>query len=795
MQYALVKLDRAVPELAPGLTYAVPEHLHDKVSLGSFVSVPLRQDKAKGIIVELFNAPPPFAVRPFTTLLDDDFGPALNEEQLALTDWLSTHYLTAWANAMGVVFPPVARAKVRRSLYLGLPATADEEQMLSERQRAIMEYCRSPHSKPSFELVVKHFGVAARADLRQLLSVGYLTLTEVQKKAPALRSLGFRKIEGATYSGRGKINSFWKRLDDEEDCNFSIERVREWPEYQPQYVRKLQEALCIEPWPLEEEADRSAPLTLTLAQAVAKQHVQSEFQKPDARPVLLHGVTGSGKTEIYLQLIADTLGEGKSALVLVPEITLTVQLMDRFRSRFGDDVAVMHSALGNTERAMAWQRVRGGQAHVVIGARSAVFAPLDHIGLIILDEEHEQSYKSEEDPKYHAREVAEWRAQYHNARLLYGSATPAVESYYHASKGDYVLVSVPERVHARPMAHIDVVDMREELAAGNRSIFSRELFQHLGEVVERREQAVLFHNRRGYRRMALCRSCGGVMECPECQLPLVEHVQPEGQPAHLRCHICGYEREMPPQCPFCGSRYFRFFGIGTEKIEEECRKAFPEARVLRLDADSASRKGSKAAIVRSFSHRQAEILVGTQMVAKGLDFPSVTLVGVISADSLLRSPDFRSAERTFALLTQVSGRAGRGELPGRVIIQSYVPDHPLVQAVQDQDYAAFYRTEIARREQRLEPPFVTLACLVASSENPHDAFGYLHLLARDLESHIEVRGPQAARLYRSAGRYRYQLIFKADLRQVLVETIEEALKRLLAPESVHISLTLDPLSL
>ena len=757
--------------------------------------MPLRQDKAKGIVVDLFDDPPDFAVRPFSTLLDDDLGPALNEEQLALIDWLSVYYLTAWANAMSIVFPPVARAKVRRSLHLGSLALDDCTEDLTERQQSIMDYCRSPHSRPSFELVVKRFGDSSRADLRQLLHWGYLTLDEVQTQTPAQRSQGFTMGAEANYSGRGKINAFWKRLVEEGDQSFSFERVRAWPEYTSDYIRKLADGGYIHLWPIEEAIDRSVPLTLTLAQSVAKQHIQTEFQKPDARPVLLHGVTGSGKTEIYLQLIADTLAEGKSALVLVPEITLTVQLMDRFRARFGNNVAVMHSALGNTERAVAWQRVRGGQARVVVGARSAVFAPLANIGLIILDEEHEQSYKSEEDPKYHAREVATWRASYHGARLLYGSATPAVDSYYHASEENYVLVTVPERIHSRPMARIDVIDMREELAAGNRSIFSRELHHQLEEVVQRKEQAVLFHNRRGYRRMALCRSCGGVMECPECELPLIEHVQSEGKPSRLRCHICGYERDMPPQCPFCGSRYFRFFGIGTEKIEEECMKAFPEARVLRLDADSASRKGSKAAIVREFSQRQAEILVGTQMVAKGLDFPAVTLVGVISADSLLRSPDFRGAERTFALLTQVSGRAGRGELPGRVIIQSYVPDHPLVQAVQDQDYAAFYHSEIARREQRAEPPFVALGCLVASAENPHDAFGYVHLLAQDLEKHITVRGPQAARLYRSAGRYRYQIILKAKEREILARTIESALQRIPPPEAVHISVTLDPLSL
>ncbi|MCL2547707.1 MAG: primosomal protein N' [Symbiobacteriaceae bacterium] len=676
MTYALVKLDRPVRELAEGLTYSVPEEMVGTLAIGSLVKVPLKNEITTGAVVGIGEKEPTFAVRPITALLDDDLGPVLRTEQLALIEWLAEYYLTPWAHAFAVVLPQASRGRSRKN-------------------------------------------------------------------------------------------------------NSSADSAKEVPptsHYQPLH-------------------------TLTTAQQQALDDIILEFNSPESRPVLLHGVTGSGKTEIYMHLIEDQLKQSHSCLVLVPEITLTVQLMDRFRNRFGDKVVVLHSGMTNSARKQNWRMIRTGQARIVVGARSAVFAPLRELGLIILDEEHEHTFKSEEDPKYHARDVAIWRGNYNGARILLGSATPSLESFYLACNEKYKLVSLGERIHARPMAAIELVDMRRELQEGNRSLFSRMLLRDLEGIVSRGEQAILFHNQRGFHRMTLCRSCGFVLECPECEVPLIEHKDSghqtvsgqHRQESHLKCHICDYEIEMPDKCPQCGSGYLRFFGIGTEKVVEECAKAFPQARILRLDADSSRQRDAKTEIVRSFGNHQAEILVGTQMVAKGLDFPAVTLVGIISADSILRAPDYRATEQAYSLMTQVSGRSGRGDHPGRVIIQSYAPEHPLVQAVRSQSYQAFYNTEIPRREKHFEPPFSFLAWVTASALTPQDAFRCMYLWSTEIDPGCEVRGPQPARLYRQSGRFRYQLILKADSRQRLKDALRSLSEKHPPGKNIQLSITLDPL--
>jgi len=446
---------------------------------------------------------------------------------------------------------------------------------------------------------------------------------------------------------------------------------------------------------------------------------------------LLHGVTGSGKTEVFIRLVRQTLKMGKSAMILVPEIALTPQMVSWFRARFGPVAAVLHSRLSSGERYDEWRRIRRGDARVVIGARSAVFAPCEKLGLIVVDEEHETTYLSDRHPRYDAREVAAWRCEREGAALVLASATPSILSFAKARRGDYTLLEMPFRVNKRPLPQVQIVDMRQELEMGNRSVFSGLMQQKLRECMRRGEQAMLLMNRRGYNTFVSCRGCGHVMKCPHCDVSLTYHVA--GGDGRLHCHYCGHVQDVPEICPECASPYIRFFGAGTQKIEEELRKMFPGVGVIRMDIDTTSGKEGHARLLDEFRSGRARILVGTQMIAKGLDFPKVTLVGVVAADMTLNLPDYRSRERTFQLLTQVAGRAGRGEIPGEVVIQTYKPEDEVILAAARQDYRAFFEREFTLRRQRLYPPFTILARLLVESPSAGEAQRYAEQLHRRCE--------------------------------------------------------------
>ena len=434
---------------------------------------------------------------------------------------------------------------------------------------------------------------------------------------------------------------------------------------------------------------------------------------------LLHGVTGSGKTEVFIRLVRHVLAMGKSAIILVPEIALTPQMVSWFRARFGDTAAVLHSRLSAGERFDEWRRIRHGQAKVVIGARSAVFAPCEDLGIIVVDEEHETTYVSDRHPRYDARDVAAYRAQNEGATLLLASATPSILSFAKARRGDYTLLEMPHRVGDRPMPQVTVVDMRKEIENGNRSVFSGLLQQKLMDCMARGEQAMLLMNRRGYNSFVNCRSCGLTMKCPNCDVALTYHMV--GGDGRLHCHYCGAMTDTPSTCPECASKYIRFFGAGTQKVEDELKKLFPQVTVARMDVDTTSGKEGHAKILDEFRSGRARILVGTQMIAKGLDFPKVTLVGVVAADMTLNLPDYRSRERTFQLLTQVAGRAGRGTIPGEVVIQTYKPEDEIIQASAGQDYRSFFEMEFSRRRTGLYPPFTILARLLVESTSEMNA--------------------------------------------------------------------------
>ncbi len=542
------------------------------------------------------------------------------------------------------------------------------------------------------------------------------------------------------------------------------------------------------------------PLPLNEMQAKALSVI---LESPD-RPVLLHGVTGSGKTEVYLQAIAREIESGRGAIVLVPEIALTPQTVRRFAGRFGDRIAVLHSALSDGERYDEWQRIRRGEAKVVVGPRSAVFAPVRNPGLIVVDEEHDPSYKQDDLPRYHARDIAVVRARLEGAKVVLGSATPSLESWFNARKGKYAFAPIPNRVAGHSMPDVTLVDMQDEQRkTGHVPIFSSALVDAIHRRLERGEQTILFLNRRGYSRVMECTSCGWIAECESCSMPYTFHRADEC----LRCHICGKWIHPPKECPECRGREFSFTGIGTQRAEDALKKCFPSARILRMDADSTARKFSHDDILGAFRAGKADILIGTQMIAKGLDFPNVTLVGVLNADSSLHRPDPRAGERTYQLLAQVSGRAGRAEKPGEVFIQTFSPDEPVIKAAASNDgFESFAEMELAARREDYFPPYCRLSTIVVRSKDDSLAAAWANLYAEALKGYAKKYNEKNSRrfvvgdavpseLMKAEGWYRYQIVMRAPHSSVMTNAVKWLGKERPAPADVRIAYDVDAISL
>ena len=499
---------------------------------------------------------------------------------------------------------------------------------------------------------------------------------------------------------------------------------------------------------------------LTHDQQSAFDVIKEKIDANEERTFLLHGVTGSGKTEVYLQAIESALNQGKQAMMLVPEIALTPQMVLRVKRRFGDDVAVLHSGLSNGERYDEWQKIRDGRAQVSVGARSSIFAPFKNLGLIIIDEEHESTYKQEDYPRYHAKDIAQWRSRHHHCPVILGSATPSLESYARAEKNVYQLLALPHRVNNQALPEIDIVDMREELAEGNRSMFSSTLRDAIQHCLNNNEQIVLFLNRRGYASFMLCRDCGHVPQCPNCDISLTYHKTTD----LLKCHYCGYQETPPNRCPNCESEHIRQVGTGTQRVEELLQQEFEQAKIIRMDVDTTSRKGAHEKLLNDFENGKGDILLGTQMIAKGLDYPNITLVGVLNADTMLNLPDFRASERTYQLLTQVAGRAGRHEKEGKVIIQTYNPEHYAIEDVRKNDYLTFYEQEMTYRKLGKYPPYYFLINFTISHKEMKkvmEASKHIHkILLQHLTDQALVLGPSPAALSRINNEYRFQILVK-----------------------------------
>lgn len=518
--------------------------------------------------------------------------------------------------------------------------------------------------------------------------------------------------------------------------------------------------------------NKDSAKTLTIEQ----ENIIREYINSDDKMFLLKGVTGSGKTEVYMKLVERVLLEEKSAIILVPEIALTPQMIERFKGRFGVNVALFHSKLSDGERFDEWFRVKEGKAKVIVGARSAIFLPAKNLGLIIIDEEHENTYKSEQNPKYQTKEVAEYLSELKGCKVILGSATPSIETYYRALTGEMKLLELNSRVDNKPMPPMKVIDMRNELKGGNKSLFSRELFIAIQERLKRKEQIILFLNRRGFSTFVSCRSCGYVFKCDECDISMTYHKN-----GLLICHYCGKTKREPRECPKCHSKYVKFFGAGTQRVEEEVKKYFNNVRILRMDVDTTRDKHSYERIYNTFKNGEADILIGTQMVSKGLDFKNVTLVGILAADMSINIPDYRAAERTFQIITQVAGRAGRGDKQGEVLIQTYTPQHYSLQYAVNYDYEGFYEKEFTVRAMMKYPPFGKLLLINGTSKKEELLKNFMHKITMMIKPlvesclDIEILGPIPCMISKVKENYRWQIVIKGEFDSYFSKNIKEIL--------------------
>ena len=712
MIYADVIVDISHEKLDRSFQYRVPKEMEAEIQVGMVVSIPFGNGnrERKGYVIGL-SEKPAFDLSRMKELHGICSSEETTEERLiALAAWMKNRYGSTMVQALKTVLPVREKVKAKEKRYVILnidetKAAGLAEELEKGRCRARARLLRALLREPKLDYTraAKELGMTSSV-LKPLIDQGIVQVTQDEVYRMA--------IDGS---------------------NIPREQIS----------------------------------VLTPDQKNALSQIEREWEKESPRPVLIHGVTGSGKTQVYMKLIQQVVDEGKQAIVLIPEIALTYQTVRRFYGWFGDKVSVLNSRLSAGERYDQFKRAKRGEIQIIVGPRSALFTPFSRLGLIIIDEEHEQTYKSENSPRYHARETAEYRAHMENAYLVMGSATPSLEAYTKCRNGEYCLVKLTSRFEDRPLPEVSVVDLREELKSGNRSILSRSLKNAVERRLERGEQSVLFLNRRGYAGFVSCRSCGEALKCPHCDVALTEHNN-----GRLVCHYCGYEQPRVEKCPVCGSPYIGGFKAGTQQIEQVLHRTFPKARVLRMDYDTTRSKGSYERILSAFAAHEADILGGTQMIGKGHDFPDVTLVGAVAADLSLNEADYRCAERTFQLLTQAVGRSGRGSKSGEAIIQSYHPEHYSIQAAAKQDYEAFYQEEMAYRTLMDYPPSAHMLSVLASGEDAElleQGMDYLaRFVSRISEKYkVHVIGPAYASVGKVNDIYHKVLYLKYADEQVL----------------------------
>ncbi len=786
MQLAKVIVDVPLMQTDKPYSYTVPKEFSTMLEVGMRVHVPFGKANRliQGIVVELTEETTP-ELKEIAEVLD--FTPVLNEEQLWLAEELRKSVFSYKISILKAMLPGFLNSSYDKILHaqpslnkedrLLIFGNADQQHFSSldkELQAKVMRLTRQGAIQVEYQAIdQKHIKTEKWYQVNQEI-LEQLVIPQRAKKKQALRDV----LQGQT--------DMYRLADLKE--HFSREVIHYFVE---------QEAVQI----IEKEVSRSeayfenvatdSALVLNEEQEAAVQAITQQIGQ-GGKPFLLEGVTGSGKTEVYLQVIQEALSRGKTAIMLVPEISLTPQVTNRFISRFGKKVAILHSGLSNGERYDEWRKVERGEAQVVVGARSAIFAPLKNIGAIIIDEEHEASYKQDSNPRYHARDVALLRAKYNQAVLVLGSATPSLESRARAGKGVYHFLQLTKR--AKPQAQIpevEIVDFRDYIGQNEASNFTPVLLEAIQDKIDRKEQVVLMLNRRGYSSFVMCRECGTVDTCPNCDISLTLHMDTKS----MNCHYCGFSKGIPHTCPNCSSRSIRYYGTGTQKASDELAEAFPQARILRMDVDTTRKKGSHEQILKEFGEGRADILLGTQMIAKGLDFPNVTLVGVLNADTALNLPDFRSSERTFQLLTQVAGRAGRAEKEGHVIIQSYNPKHYAITFAKNQDYEGFYAYEMSIRKQLAYPPYYFTVGLTLShkieAEVVKKSYEVLNMIRSGLSDKVQILGPTPKPIARTHNLYHYQLIIKYRFEEHLQEVLNQILDWTQEKDNKDLRLSID----
>jgi primosomal protein N' (replication factor Y) len=768
-KYAQVAVDAAVGKR---LDYAVPEALRGRLRVGSRVWVPLGSRKVQGTVTA-FPDEPAFPklkaiIAPIGTMgaIDASGGPdvgfVIPANLVKLAHWISDYYMADLGATLRTVVPASVRkpSPPAKQVRVVRRAVTLEE----TRKACVGRRTRAPKQAAVLDVLLNTTGEIAQAELCERAAASTDTIKALEKAG--LVEIGTKRVDRDVTGGEVFL--------------------------------------------------RTEPKTLTPAQQAAYDGIVKQLDEGASRVNLLHGVTGSGKTEVYLQVMARVLERGKGAIVLVPEIALTPQTIERFKGRFGDLVAVLHHRLSGGERHDEWRRLAEGRARIAVGPRSAVFAPVEPLGLIVVDEEHETSYKqSDTAPRYHARDVAVVRAAFEGAVVILGSATPSLESYWNARRGKYELFELPERIDGRPMPAVRVVDLGREKGP---TVFSAELLNAIDDRLRKGEQTILFLNRRGYATTMKCRECSAVVECERCSVSLTYHQKCDGRGARrlsrssgtaaLVCHLCGASMPLPATCPKCGAAAMLYRGVGTQKVERMLYKVLDDARddsrtvrVLRMDSDTTTAKHSHAGILGEFKAGRADVLVGTQMIAKGLDLPNVTLVGVIVADTALGLQDFRAAERTFQLITQVAGRAGRGEVPGEVIVQTYRPGSHAIRAAAKHDFKTFYDEETVRRRNPLSPypPHVHMVCVTLRGPDEKKVTKAAEALAAACEAQesggVEILGPAPAPIARAQREHRMQLFLKSARPSKMAAALRPALEQAKVPSTVKVAVDVDPVDL
>ena len=735
--FASIIMNSNAKELNKVFDYIVPDKFEDEISIGSRVFVPFGKGNnlVEGYVLEL-KMESEFANKEIAKIEDS----ILSNFNIGLAKLMAEKYFCNVSDCIKLMLPPGGASKdlskrVKEKKVNCVFLTNSKDDILSDISGKVI---RSEKHIKVLKFLLDNEGIEA-CELEKIMNVSQSVLKTLEKN-------GYIRFEERKYERNPLIHK---------------------------------------------NVQRDEKLELNEQQKSAYNQIEFMIENEEFAEFLLHGVTGSGKTEIYLQLIEKVLELGKRAMVLVPEISLTPQIVDRFLARFGNCIAVLHSKLSNGERFDEWSKIREGKAKIVIGARSAIFAPISDLGILIIDEAHDASYKSDMSPRYHAKEIARYMAKVNNFPLILGSATPDVVDYYKAKNFDKELIELSERANNATLPEISVVDMRNELAIGNRSMFSLKLQEEISKNLERNEQIILFINRRGYSTFVMCRDCGHTMKCKNCNIALTYHSLEN----KLKCHYCGYEERIPRSCPECGSNKIKYFGTGTQKVESEIQKLFPNVTTIRMDIDTVTKKNSHEMILNKFKNENINILVGTQMIAKGHHFPNVTLVGIIAADSSLNIGDYRAEERTFQTITQVSGRAGRGEKLGRVIVQTYNPDNYAIVCSQKQDYEKFYDGEIQLRKSLNYPPFCDIILLRIHSQNEEKVKKisekiYIELKKQNNDN-LLIYKPVPSPIDKIQNTYRWRIVIKGKLNKKAVNTINNVIKLFYNSKMKEVSLIVD----